>query len=266
MSTPAPAVAAARQAVDALTAAALQHRAIHHPYLKAMAAGRLPDHRGALADFARHYHGYSAHFPRYLCAAVARLEHPDHRKALLENLTEESGHYEVAELDKLRAIGIEPSWIKGIPHPELFRRFRRVVGGETPAPNGSNNRDDHIEVICWREQFLSCLNQGSAAEAIGALGLGTEAIVPRLYLPFSAAIERCADLSPRDTVFFALHTLVDDHHQETLRCIAIDLATTPQGLEDLSKGMHKALALRDAFWSWLLERAMQMSPVTPTGC
>jgi hypothetical protein len=30
--------------------------------------------------------------------------------------------------------------------------------------------------------------------------------------------------------------------------------------------MHKALALRDAFWSWLLERALQMPPVNQTGC
>jgi len=266
MSVPAPPVAIALGAVDGLTATALQHRAIRHPYLRAMATGGLPDLRAALADFARQYHGYSAHFPRYLCAVVTRLERPEHRQALLENLTEESGHYDAASLGMLREVGIDPSWIEGIPHLELFRRFRRAVGGDAPAPDSPKDGGDHIEVICWREQFLACLQQGSPAEAIGALGLGTEAIVPELYAPFSAAIERCGDLSPRDTVFFPLHTLVDDHHQETLRRIATDLATHPQGLEDLSKGMHKALALRDAFWSWLLERALQMPPANQAGC
>ena len=77
--------------VDQLTTMALQHRAVQHPYLKALADGTLPDLRFALEDFACHYNGYSAHFPRYLTALIARLEDPAHRRALLENLTEESG-------------------------------------------------------------------------------------------------------------------------------------------------------------------------------
>lgn len=245
------------RAVDELKAAALRHRAIRHPYLKAMAAGDLPDSLGALADFARQYHGYSSHFPRYLCAVIARLERPEHRQALLDNLSEESGHYEAEELATLQGVGINPAWIEGIAHPELFRRFRAAVEAAAGRPPCDPEEPEQIEVICWREQFLACLSQGSPAEAIGALGLGTEAIVPLLYAPFAAAIARCGALLPRDTVFFPLHTLVDDHHQGSLRRIAIDLAATPTGLSDLSRGMHKALALRDAFWSWLLERALQ---------
>jgi hypothetical protein len=53
-----------------------------------------------------------------------------------------------------------------------------------------------------------------------------------------------------------LHTAVDDHHQATLKAIASDFAATAAGRADLTKGMCKALALRDAFWSWLHERAM----------
>ena len=49
---------------------------------------------------------------------------------------------------------------------------------------------------------LAVLSLGTAAEAVGALGLGTEA-----------------------------------------------------GRADLARGKYKALALRDSFWSWLLERA-----------
>ena len=117
-------------------------------------------------------------------------------------------------------------------------------------------------MVCWREQFLAILTGGSAAEALGALGLGTETIVQTIYQPFVQAIERLG-LDPRDSVFFPLHTAVDDHHQATLRDIAIDLAGTAQGRLDLSKGMHKALALRCSFWSWLHQRAMQ--PDGPQG-
>jgi hypothetical protein len=53
-----------------------------------------------------------------------------------------------------------------------------------------------------------------------------------------------------------LHTAVDDYHQATLKAIASDFAGTAAGRADLTKGMRKALALRDSFWSWLHERAM----------
>ena len=241
--------------VDGLIRTALQHRALTHPHLRAMAAGTLPDPHGALADFARHYLGYSAHFPRYLTALISRLETPCHRQALLENLTEESGHYDVAELQELGRHGIRPEWIVGIPHPQLFQRFHRAVMGD-PAPGEA---PEELEVVCWRELLLSVLSGGSAAEAVGALGPGTEAIVPQFYQPFLEAIERLGTLSPRDTVFFPLHTLVDDRHQATLRAIACDFASTAAGRADLARGMHKALALRDSVLSWLHGRALAMA-------
>ena len=239
------------QWVDDLAQEALQHRAVNHPYLNAMAPGAFPSLHGALADFAKNYYGYSAHFPRYLTALISRLDNPDHRKSLLENLMEESGQYEEGELLELRECGIKREWIIGIPHPELFKRFRNAIGvGDTAAA------DDHIEVVCWREQFLSILNTGTAAEALGALGLGTESIVQTIYQPFVHAISKLGSLRPEDAVFFPLHTAVDDHHQATLKAIASEFAATAEGRADLAKGMRKALALRDSFWSWLHERAM----------
>jgi pyrroloquinoline quinone (PQQ) biosynthesis protein C len=236
--------------VDHLGAMALQHRAVRHPYLKAMAAGALPSLYGALQDFALHYYGYSAHFPRYLTALISKLEKPEHRAALLENLTEESGQYEEEELMELREFGVKPEWIVGIPHPVLFKRFRNSIGVDNIAIE-----DDHIEVVCWREQFLAIMNTGSAAEALGALGLGTETIVQTIYQPFVDAIQKVGTIKPEDSVFFLLHTAVDDHHQATLKAIAKDFAATPAGRADLAKGMFKALALRDSFWSWLYGRA-----------
>ena len=237
--------------VDQLSLQALQHRAVHHPYLQALAAGQLPDLRFALEDFARHYYGYSAHFPRYLTALISRLEDPSHRCALLENLTEEGGLYDQHELEALAAIGIPAEWIVGIPHPELFQRFRQALGVNTSA-----NEDDHIEVLCWREMFLAAITNGSAAEAVGALGLGTETIVQTLYQPFVLALERLGAIDPRDAVFFPLHTAVDDHHQATLKQVAAAYAVDPQGRADLAKGMVKALSLRDGFWNWLHQRAL----------
>ena len=138
--------------LESLAEEARNHRAVNHRYLKALAEGTLPDVRWAMADFGRHYFGYSAHFPRYLTTVISRLEKPDHRSAQLENLTEESGVYGEEEIQELAEFGIEAEWIVGIPHPKLFQRFRNALGVVDSAIE-----DDSIEVVCWRVMFLSVL-------------------------------------------------------------------------------------------------------------
>ena len=101
-----PASTSPEKAVADLEAAALSHRAVRHPYLEALADGRLPDSAWALADFALQYQGYSVHFPRFLSAVISRLEKPAHRHDLLANLMEESGQYDDRELALLENQGI----------------------------------------------------------------------------------------------------------------------------------------------------------------
>lgn len=237
-------------AVVALEARAVRHRAVQHPYLRALADGDLPDTRWALRDFARHYTHYSRHFPQYLTAVVSRLDVPAHRQLLLDNLAEESGRYGADELAALAAIGVRAEWIAGVAHPVLFQRFARAIGAEAPDAPESD------AVRCWRELLMATLLHGSPAQAVGALGLGTEQIVRPMYARFVAAIARCPELSPADTVFFPLHTAVDDHHHASLRRIAVDLAGAPGGLDELRRGMVKALQLRASFWDWLHARAL----------
>ena len=237
--------------VGGLATEALGHRAVRHPYLDALASGDLPDPRWALADFARHYPGYARHFPRYLTTVISRLTDARHRDDLLENLTEESGIYEEGELAELREHGIETEWIFGEPHPRLFDRFRTAMGVED-----SEQAVEPDQVICWREMFLSLLANGSPVEAVGALGLGTEQIVSTIYQPFTKAIDRLGDLDPRDSVFFPLHTAVDDHHQETLQKVAADMVTDDRTARELRRGMLKALNLRSTFWDWMYSRAL----------
>ena len=235
--------------LERISAEAISHRAVNHPYLEALASGDFPDFRWALSDFGRHYYGYSAHFPRYLTQTISRLSESRHRNGLLENLTEESGQYEDEELQELEKAGIAADWIVGVPHPELFKRFCDALEIHVGAVN-----EDALEVVCWREMFLDVLVSGSPAQAIGALGLGTENIVSTMYRHFLPALDRVG-IEPRDAVFFPLHALVDDHHQATLRDIARDFAGTAHGRHDLMKGMRKALYLRAGFWDWLYSRA-----------
>jgi pyrroloquinoline quinone (PQQ) biosynthesis protein C len=234
--------------VDTLAASALRHRAVHHPYLQGFRDGTFSDTRWALRDFAKQYSGYSQAFPQYLTAVASRLTIPWQRKALMQNLLEESGDYGAEDLAQLAEIGVRSEWVVGIPHPQLFARFARALGVDTTGV-------EHQMVGRWRDMFLSTLTNGSPAEAVGALGLGTENIVSTIYQPFVSACAQLTNLEPKDTVFFPLHTGIDDEHQETLQRIATDFAQTPEGRVGLHRGMTKALVSRAAFWDWMLERA-----------
>ena len=236
--------------VSDLWQTALRTRGVDHPYLHALDKGELPDARFALADFSTHYSGYSNHFPRYLSTVIGRLEDEGHRLALLDNLTEESGRYDEEDIARIRQCDIDPDWIVGVPHPLLFKRFQLAVGGSIHSPE-----EEADQVVCWRELFIALLAHGTPAEALGALGLGTESIVCEIYRPFVKTINALG-LSKRDTVFFPLHTLVDDHHQATLRRISETFAATAEGRAGLRRGMLKALSLRSVFWDWLYARAL----------
>ncbi len=238
--------------LENLVTEAVTHRAVRHPYLHALAEDSLPDLAWALQDFAKQYYGYSAHFPRFLTVTISKLENPGHRATLMENLLEESGQLAPDELAELINQGIDPAWVQGIPHPELFRRFMEATG----AAQGFTADTVAIDVVCWREVFYSILANGSTAEAIGALGLGTENIVKYIYRDILSAIKRYGQLERAQYVFFELHCEVDDHHHASLLNIARDFAQTAEGRWDLRKGMHKALNARVAFWDWMYERAL----------
>jgi pyrroloquinoline quinone (PQQ) biosynthesis protein C len=233
-----------------LEAEALAHRAVRHPYLDALAQGSLPDDGFALREFARHYNGYSKHFPLYLRAALEQLVDDRHRSMLSENLLEESGEYSACDLEALEALGMRREWFEGVPHPQLFQRFAGALGITDPQ------LETEDRVSQWSDAFLSLLETSSSAAAIGAIGLGTENIVSTVYQPFLLACERMPELSPSDSIFFALHTTVDEAHQAVLRQITEELATTPQARTDIRAGMLEALALRESFWDWLYARAL----------
>ena len=120
--------------------------------------------------------------------------------------------------------------------------------------------NDALEVVCWRESFYHLLANGSPAEAVGAIGLGTENIVNKIYTPIIQAIKRLGTLERRDYVFFELHCEVDDDHHEALLRIAHDFAEIPGNRIDLRKGMLKALGFRARFWDWMHERARNRPP------
>jgi len=103
--------------------------------------------------------------------------------------------------------------------------------------------------------FYHLLANGSPVEAVGAIGLGTENVVNKIYASIIRAIEHLGTLERRQYVFFELHCEVDGDHHGALLNIAHDFTNDPQTRVDLRKGMLKALGLRVVFWEWMHQRA-----------
>jgi pyrroloquinoline quinone (PQQ) biosynthesis protein C len=237
---------------------AIQHRAVQHPYLKALANGSFNNMHAVLKDFASQYGFYSAWFPRYLSSVISKLESPSHRNHLLANLSEEAGLIEEDDLLAIRSLGISDEWVQGIAHPTLFERFQEAMGV-------TNTNKIGIEVSIWRESFLSLTQHSSAISSVGAIGLGTESIVKYLYKDIISAIEQHTSLSLEEYVFFPLHTEVDDEHGLILLEIAREMASSsPEAYLELRKGMLKALNLRASFWDDLHARALILDKKTNT--
>jgi pyrroloquinoline quinone (PQQ) biosynthesis protein C len=238
--------------MEALINEALSHRAINHPYLMALKNGEFKNMDAVLKDFALQYGAYSSWFPRYLTGVISKLEDPQHREHLLDNLAEESGHLHDDDIEAIEKLGIKEEWVQGIPHPKLFRRFQEAMGIDRSAEIG-------IEVQIWRESFLSLVQDGSSVSAVGAIGLGTESIVKFVYRPLIEAIEKHTKLSMFDYVFFPLHTEVDDEHGLILLRIAEELASQSEEAKmELRKGMLKSLNLRAAYWDNMYDRAKKI--------
>jgi len=157
---------------------------------------------------------------------------------------------EEEELAEIAELGIKPEWVQGVPHPELYARFREAIGAFDTPETGSIART-------WKELFIAHLTQANAAEALGALGLGTESIVKFFYRPLIEAIRNHTDVSRKDAVFFELHAELDDEHGELMLKVAEDLiAGNSDNYEAMKQGMRKALGLRSLFCDQMLEMEM----------
>ena len=244
--------------LQALIRESLAHPAIRHPFLTRFAQCDFPNMVSVLRQYALEYSGYSAWFPRYLTTVISRLSQAEHREKLEHNLEEEQGHLGEDDCQALLAQGINPASVAGVPHPVLFRRFCDALGIHreelgTPSPAASR----------WRSRFLNYLQNATAAEAVGALGLGTEHIVRPVYEQLLKGIIGMGTLRRDEFVFFELHCLVDDQHQQDLLEIARDLAAAPNGSAELRRGMQTALAMRCEFWDHLYNEILNKQMVNP---
>ncbi len=234
--------------VSQLCEEAIQSQAVNHPYLHQLATGRLPDTQRAVQDFAVQYGEYSRAFTACLGALIAQLSNARHRDILRHNLEEEEGDTHGVALPEEVLCSVE-----GVPHAKLFERFQRAAGvDEQDLQCGVC-----VNAKVWRAQFLR-LCESNEHVAIGALGLGTELIVSRIYQQILQCLIQHTALTPVERVFFDLHSACDDEHAEQMLGITKEMATDTHAMAAIAQGMRAALALRIQFWDCMLERAQAM--------
>jgi pyrroloquinoline quinone (PQQ) biosynthesis protein C len=235
--------------MDNLLNQALQHRAVDHPYLRALRDGKFNNMDLILKDFAVQYGAYSEWFPKYLSTVISKLTNPKHKEHLMDNLSEEKGNLHKEDIDAIKKLGIKEEWVQGITHCALFERFQNALGVSPVETIGH-------EVKIWRKSFLNLIEEGGEETGVGAIGLGTESIVKHVYKYIIEAIENHSDLHLKDYVFFPLHTEVDDEHGLILLEIAKEMTSSgPEAMEQLKTGMFHALDLRATFWDNMMVRA-----------
>lgn len=232
---------------------ALNHSALNHPYLQHLSEGKFINTTNVIADYALCYSIYSNYFTRYLAAVVSKLEDAIHRRLIIENLYEESGNIMPQDRDILIENGINVDLIEGIPHSKLFLKFQKSLDCQIVP--------DKIQeefAFSWAEKVLKSIQDSTICKSLGIIGFGTEFVVKDIYKNFIEAIEKYTDINKEDSVFFYLHSIVDDDHADILVKISESFMNSENNIKEIEEGMFLALDLRCEFWNKLYERALKI--------
>jgi pyrroloquinoline-quinone synthase len=236
-----------------ISADVLDSAAANHPYLQAMREGDFPNVDLAFKDFAFQYGLYSTTFTRYVSAVIKNLSNTEHKKILLANLAEEQGDTHDVDLppDVLASV-------VGQPHTNLYRRFQKALGIDADYCKTAQQCQTSL---LWSQQFLQ-LCKINECVGVGAIGIGTELIVSRIYDQILEGLKTHSNLTMTQRVFFDLHSQCDEEHAAQMLLIAEDLAQDSTACEQIEYGARMAINMRISFWDKMLERAHNF-PASP---
>lgn len=242
--------------IQPISAEVLKSSAVNHPYLQALCEGNLPNIDLAIQDFAFQYGLYSAQFIRYVSVVIESIKKPEHKKILQSNLAEEQG--DTHDLD------LPPNVldsVNGQPHTNLFRRFQEALRIDAHYRSNVTLQGQQAGRL-WGQQFLELCKMNECV-GVGAIGIGTELIVSRIYNQILKALKTHTSLTMTQRVFFDLHSQCDEAHAAQMLSIAEELAQSPTALEQIEYGARMAIDMRITFWDNMLERAHTFPAATP---
>jgi len=226
--------------ISALIKEINNHPAVNHPYLIKLSKGLFPNPAEAIKDYAHQYSFYSLWFVRYLKGVIKSMPSKRLELELIENIKEEEGDENAIELKKR-------------PHVEIFQHFKKSIGVDEIyiAKNPPSTT-----AILWRNLFLQKCDSDILGVGIGAIGLATEFIVPRIYTYITKSIENQSNFPDSSSLFFRLHIDCDQAHAQKIIDITTEIAENIASREAIRFGVISALNLRNAFWDSQHSRAL----------
>lgn len=223
----------AEQFFKELNAECQNHIAVKgHPFLQKFSAGKVPPE--GIKKFAEQYYLFSRWFTRYLAAIVSNIPDEGARRPLVQNLWEE--------------IGLEQSESS---HPNLFRRFVKAAGVDMAS------LEETDALPCTRvfiDEYLFICREGHFLEAMGAMGPGTEAVVPYFYKPIWEGLKKSGKFSKDDIFFFEAHIELDVEHGLNIQNAIMPYADKEENQKLIAAGAKRILDVRTVLWDGL-ERA-----------
>ncbi len=227
---------------DKLEAEVLKHPAVSgHSYLQKFSKRAT---KAAAKLYGEQYYCFSRHFSRYLAGAVAICPDEKGRAPLIKNLFEEYG----GRSEEQKGMDAE------LTHPAIFRKFLRSTGIDT-----SQSALDKIvmlpETKLFVEKYLN-IHYMDYVEALGALGPGTEFMVPTMYTTIREGLKH-AGLSDDDVLFFTAHIELDVEHAANIRRSLEFCSQTEEQQAKIRKGAFDFLDTRSVLWNGLEKASEQ---------
>jgi len=227
---------------DKLEADIMKHPAVQdHSYLQKF---RKKANMDAVKLYAEQYYCFSRHFSRYLAGAVAICPDEAGRAPLIKNLFEEYG----GRSEEQKGMDEE------LTHPAIFRRFLRAAGVDT-SPEALNSIEMLPETKLFVEKYLN-IHYMDYVEALGALGPGTEYIVPTMYQPIREGCKK-AGIDDDGVLFFSAHIELDVEHAANIRHSLSFCSQTEEDQAKIRKGAFDFLDARLVLWDGL-EKASKL--------
>lgn len=264
------------------------HVALRHPFLERFARG-VNLHQ--IRKFASQHYAYSRMFIRNLASVLSNTPDENARRLLAMNIYEEiggplrsrdhahllllnaglvsgeqlaeaaadaeargQGYDIVSSLIAKRVVTreqvsdlVEREESTGeLTHTALFRRFMRAVDlGPDSLDAPLEQTEEFIRVVATVTRERSWLT------GLGALGPGTECIVPRLYSAILTGLERSQLVKQSDCIFWTIHVHCDEGHGRNIIEAMLPHATSDATCEEIRAGAMIVLAARSRWMETL---------------
>lgn len=279
----------ARVFLAELEASIAEHPALSHPFLQRFASEKLDRQR--IADFAAQHYMYSRFFVRNLAAVVSNVPDEFARSLLIQNMYEEVGEplklrdrahlilletglvtpQQVAAALTVVGVGGDVTYhlvetgavkrevlaslmksreeqTKDLTHPALFRRFLRSLG---VSPESIGAIEPLPETAQFVREYESVCRQGHWLEAMGALGPGTECVVPQIYSYLLKGIVSSDQVRQEDYVFWTIHVHCDEGHGENILLAIESYLDRQENRQLVVKGVNRVLNARKLWFDGL---------------